>query len=199
MRSRLLIVRHPQTEANVNGRFVGRGDTPYTELGELQRELLAAEIASFGPDRIVASPVRRTREVAESAADVLGLEPAYDELITELDFGAAEGLTYAELCERGIQFDFKREDAPVAPGGESRLEIFRRSAAVADREVRAGGRVAIVTHGGVFRSMVVYLLGLPLSAIWSFDIQPAQLAEVLVGEDHALLVAFRRPEGERVD
>jgi broad specificity phosphatase PhoE len=198
MGTHLLIVRHPQTEANVNGRFVGRGDTPYTELGGVQRELLVAEIASFAPDRIISSPLRRTREVAQSAGYVLGVAPTYEERITELDFGMAEGLTYAELREQGIEFDFKSEDAPVAPEGESRLEIFRRSAAVADREVRAGGRVAIVTHGGVFRSMLVHLLGLPLSAIWSFDIQPAQIAEIAVPGDYSLLVAFRRPFGERV-
>ena len=63
--SHLLIVRHPQTDANVDGRFVGRGDTPYTTLGELQRDLLATEIVGWAPDRIVSSPLRRTREVTE--------------------------------------------------------------------------------------------------------------------------------------
>ena len=198
MNSRILIVRHPQTEANVDGRFVGRGDTPYTDLGSLQRELLVAEIVAYAPDRVISSPIRRAREVAESAALILGFEPAFDERATELDFGHAEGFTYAELCEQGIEFDFRREDTPVAPGGESRLDIMRRSAEVADEAVRGGGSVAIVTHGGVFRSMIVHLLGLPFGAIWSFDIQPAQLAEIAVRDDHALMTAFRRPAGERI-
>ena len=194
--TRFLIVRHPQTDANVDGRFVGRGDTPYTPLGEVQRDLLATEIVGWAPDRIVSSPLRRTREVTELAAARLKLTPVFDERVTELDFGVAEGYTYAELEARGVAFDFMSEQAPVAPGGESRREIYVRSAAVATEQLDLGGRVAIVTHGGVFRSMLVHLLRMPFSAMWSFDIQPAQIAEIVDFGDRAMLTCFRRPAGE---
>lgn len=196
MDTRFLVVRHPQTEANVDGRFVGRGDTPYTELGVIQRSLLSAEIAGWMPDRILSSPIRRACEVAVEAAVRMGTTAALDPRLTELDFGVAEGLTHAELQGRGISFDFKSEYAPVAPGGESREDIYRRSASIAAEQLALGGRVAIVTHGGVFRSMLIDLLGLPLSAIWSFDIQPAQMAEVVHFGDRGMLQSFRRPAGE---
>ncbi len=175
---RLLILRHPETEANVSGRWVGRGDSPYTERGILQAALLAEEIVRFAPDEIRSSPLRRCRTVAESAAASLGLEPVFDDRLLELDFGQAEGLTYAETQERGVRFDFKSEDAPVAPGGESRRDIFDRTARALDAALAADHtRVAIVTHGGVFRSTVPNLLALPLSSIWSFHIQNAAYLE----------------------
>ncbi len=196
MHTRFFIIRHPETLANRDGRYVGRGDTPFTELGAIQAGLLADEIVRCHPERLYASPLRRAREVAELAAGPLGLTLAVDERLNELDFGEAEGHTLEEVRASGLAFDFHSADAPVAPGGESRRDIFGRSACFADEQDAIGGSVAIVTHGGVFRSLVVHLLGLPLDAMWSFDIRPAQVAEILRREGHGTLLSFRRPEGE---
>jgi probable phosphoglycerate mutase len=198
MRTRFFIVRHPETTANADGRYIGRGDAPYTELGLEQARLLSDEIVSARPDRVVASPLRRTRDVGLSAAQELSMRLGIDERLTELDFGEVEGLTLAEVRASLIAFDFHNADAPVAPGGESRSDIFRRSAQFAKEQIDLGGRVAVVTHGGVFRSLVVFLLDLPLDAIWAFDIRPAQICEILVVEDRGIMVSFRRPLGESV-
>ncbi len=188
---RLLIVRHPETEANVTGRWVGRGDAPYTKLGTLQATLLAEEIAAFEPSELWSSPLRRCREVAEKAGADLGLDPIYDDRLLEMDFGLAEGHTYDETVELGIAFDFKSEDAPVAPGGESRTDVFDRTARVLDEIIsRDLPRVAVVTHGGVFRSTVPIVLGLPLSSIWSFHIANAGFIEYRIVDSHASVERF---------
>lgn len=175
---RLLIVRHPETEANVTGRWVGRGDAPYTPLGERQAILLVEEIVRFAPDTVWSSSLRRCRHVAEAACESLGIEPVYDDRLLEMDFGDAEGLTYEETVEAGIRFEFKSEDAPVAPGGESRRQIFTRTSEALDELIAGHGRrMVIITHGGVFRSTVPHLLDLPLSSIWSLDIQNAAFLE----------------------
>lgn len=197
--TRFLIVRHPETLANTTGRYVGRGDAPYTALGAQQAELLVSEVVSWRPERVVSSPLRRTREVAEAAARQLDLAPVIDERLTELDFGRAEGMTLVEVTAAGLEFDFERADAPVAPGGESRQDIYLRSVAFALEQTQAGGTLAVITHGGVFRSLLVHLLGLSLEAIWCFDIRPAQIAEVHLVDGHGSLVAFRRPDAEHVD
>ncbi len=197
METRFLIIRHPETTANATGRYVGRGDAPYTAFGVEQAGLLVAEICAWRPERLYSSPLRRTREVAEPAAGRLGLTAELDERLNELDFGGAEGMTLEEVEAAGLAFDFRSLEAPVAPKGESRLDIFRRSIAFADKQEILGGAVAVVTHGGVFRSLLVHLLGFDLDAMWSFDIRPGQLAEIRRVDGHGVLVAFRRPEGER--
>lgn len=191
MGTRFLIVRHPETEANAEGRLVGRGDTPYTPRGELQAVLLGERIARFRPDRLLTSPLRRTLMVAALAADRLHLDAEADDRLTELDFGVAEGLMYGEMESRGIGFDVRSVAAPVAPGGESRTDIMERVVAVADEQLDCGGRVAIVTHGGVVRSLIVHLLGLGIDDIWSFDIQPACVCEIRVTDGFGRLDWFQ--------
>lgn len=188
---RLLIVRHPETEANVTGRWVGRGDAPYTDLGERQARLLAEEIVSFAPDTLWSSRLRRCREVATAVCLELGIEPVYDDRLLEMDFGAAEGLTYDETVSAGIVFDFKSEDAPVAPGGESRRQILTRTSEAID-ELLAGParRMVIVTHGGVFRSTVPHLLDLPLSSIWSLHIMNAAFLEYRIVDGYCQVERF---------
>ncbi|MBS3956298.1 MAG: histidine phosphatase family protein [Clostridiales bacterium] len=188
---RFLLVRHPETVANVEGRYVGRGNTPFTERGNIQATLLAEHIVSFRPAALYTSPLRRARVVAEQASVRLGVDPIVDVRFTELDFGLAEGLTYAETSERGVQFDFASPDAPVAIGGESRNEIYDRVARTLDAVPHAFDRVAIVTHGGVFRSAIAHLLGLPRQAIWSFHIQNGSVAEIRVLDGHGMVEEFR--------
>ena len=119
-----------------------------------------------------------------------GVPLSIDERLIELDFGDAEGLNYEEIVERGISFDYRSLEQPVAPGGESRGQIERRSAEFCDQIVRAGGRHAVVTHGGVYRASLVYLLGLTATDVWAFHIHNAQLAHVHVVDGHGMLESF---------
>lgn len=190
--TRILLVRHPETEANVTGRWVGRGNAPLTAVGQEQVPRLVREIADFAPDALWCSPLARTRAVADPAAVATGLSVKIDDRLTELDFGAAEGLTYEEAIGRGIPFEFKSEDHPVAPGGESRRDILQRTAEVLAEAMSSADRIAVVTHGGVFRSALVTLLGLPICGIWAFDIRNAQVADVRVVDGHGMLARFEQ-------
>jgi len=187
----VLIVRHPETEANAQGRFVGRGDSPLTRRGIRQSGLLVARIVAFRPDAVWSSPSERARMVAEQAAHSGGAALRVDERLAELDFGEAEGMTWAEIEAAGLGFDYRSADRPVAPGGESRSEIEGRAAAFADELVAQGGRHAVCTHGGVFRAMLVHLLGLGRTDIWAFHIRTGAVAHVSVDDaGHAMIEEF---------
>jgi broad specificity phosphatase PhoE len=186
----ILFVRHPETTANIEGRLNGRMSSPLTATGRLQLRRVPRKICAFKPDRILTSPLERTLVLAERAARLCGCPLEIDERIIELDFGDAEGLTFEEIAEAGFTFNFRSVDDPVAPGGESRADIGRRSAEVCDELTEAGGRYVVVTHGGVFRSSLVHLLGLGSEAIWSFHIHNAQLAHVRVIEGHGSLEEY---------
>lgn len=188
---RLLLVRHAETQANREGRYLGRGDAPFTARGELQVDLIAQRIRDFAPDMLLSSPLERTRVIAQAAGTLIGRDPVFDNRLTELDFGDAEGLTWEEARERGIEFQFKRWETPVARGGESRKQVFERTAAALDEVLASSSkRIAVVTHGGVFRSALPHLLGLPSDAIWAFDIQNGSAAECRIFDGHARLVEF---------
>ncbi|MBE0416454.1 MAG: histidine phosphatase family protein [Coriobacteriia bacterium] len=186
----VLIVRHPETEANLDGRLVGRGETPYTERGVRQVDLLVARIAVFEPQTVWSSPLERAYRVAESAAGAAAVPLKVDERLLELDFGQAEGLTWPEIEEAGLAFDYRSVETPVAPDGESRAAIEARAAEFADLLVGLGGRHAVCTHGGVFRAMLVHLLGLSTSDIWAFHIRNGAAAHVTVTDGHGMMEEF---------
>ena len=186
----LLIVRHPETEANVNGRFVGRGQSPFTADGRRQVRRLPQKIAAFAPDVIWSSPLYRAHTVARRASDLAHVPLRVDDRLLELDFGEAEGMTWEEIAEAGMPFNYRNADEPVAPGGESRSSIERRVSAFADEIVDLGGRHAIVAHGGVVRAMLVHVLRLASTDIWAFHIHNAQMARIRVVDGHGQLEEY---------
>ena len=188
----ILIVRHPETEANVEGRFVGQGESPYTALGRIQARRLPKKLAHFRPDEIWTSPLLRARVVAERAVRLTGVPLHVDDRLMEMDFGLAEALTWEELTEADIPFNYKSADEPVAPGGESRNQIETRVGAVLDEIHAHGGRHVVVCHGGVMRAALVHVLGLDPEQIWTFSIHNGQMAHVRIVGDHGLLEEYRR-------
>lgn len=189
--TRVLIVRHPETEANTDGRLVGRGATPYTAEGRSQLGRLPHEVLAFGPSEVWTSPLERAYVLGKAAAEHCGCPLVVDERLVEIDFGLAEGLTFAEVAEQGLRFEYANPEAPVAPQGESRGDVLRRAGDVAEALVARSGRIAVVTHGGVFRALMVRLLGLASNDIWAFHIRNGQMAEIGVVDGHGRLEEYR--------
>lgn len=192
METRILIVRHPETDANVDGRFVGRGQSALTAEGHRQRRRLVPKVAGFEPEVVWTSPLARTLSVSRPAAARARVPLVFDERLLELDFGSAEGLTLDEVRSAGLEFNYRNAEQPVAPGGESRAQIEGRVAEFCDELLARGGRHVIVTHGGVFRASLVHLLCLSSTDIWAFHIRNAQMAEVHVVDGHGMLQEYRQ-------
>jgi broad specificity phosphatase PhoE len=188
--SDILIVRHPETEANINGRFVGQGESPYTALGRVQARRLPRKIARFNPDAIWTSPLERARVVAQRAARIAQRPLHVDQRLIELDFGDAHALTWEEIAEANIPFNYRSAEEPVAPNGESRNDLERRVASLVDEVHTTGGRHVLVCHAGVMRAALAHVLGLAGDQMWAFSIHNAQLAYVRIIGDHGVLEEF---------
>lgn len=186
----ILIVRHPETEANVTGRFVGQGESPFTVLGRRQARRLPRKIARFDPEVIWTSPLQRALVVAEKARRIAHVELKVDERFLELEFGDAHGLTWEEIVEAGIEFNYRAADEPVAPGGESRNQLLARVAEALDEITALGGRHAIICHAGVMRAALAHTIGFTGDLLWAFSIHNAQLATVRVIEGRGQLVEY---------
>ncbi len=186
----ILVVRHPETEANVNGRFVGQGESAFTEEGRRQARRLPRKIAAFQPEVIWSSPLKRAAVVARGAQRLGGAQLRVDPRLIELDFGDAHGLTWEEIVEAGIPFNYRAADEPVAPGGESRNDLLARVGAVLEEIVAVGGRHALVCHAGVLRGVLAYTLGLRADQLWLFGVHNAQLARVQVVDGHGQLTEY---------
>lgn len=188
----ILLARHPETEANLERRFLGIGDSPYTKKGLEQRDQLVDCIVAWKPDRILASPRRRALEVAQMAADRTRADLRPREGIAEVDFGPAEGLTYDEIVRKGINMDYLGGPADRSPygAGEGWPAFSKRVVEVGDEAVARPGRVAIVAHGGVVRALLVHWMEMQPTAAWHFVIPNASITTGRFVENYFMLEAY---------
>jgi broad specificity phosphatase PhoE/ribonuclease HI len=151
--TRLILVRHGETELTAQGRYSGRGDVPLSEQGEAQAMAAGARVAGISRDvaAVVSSPLRRCTRTAELIAAELGnvTVTVLPELI-ECDFGDWEGLTFAEVRERWpADLDRWLESASVAPpGGESFHAVAKRARGALAKLLSAypSSTVVVVSH-----------------------------------------------------
>jgi probable phosphoglycerate mutase len=177
-----LLLRHGQTPMSVQKRYAGRTDVPLTEAGLAQAAAAAKRLASAGIDAIVASPLQRTVQTAEAVAAVTGLPVTTDEGFRETDFGAWDGLTFAEVRERWpTEMAAWLGDPQVAPpGGESFAEVSERVTAALARVLagRTGQRILIVSHVTPIKTLVAAALLAPPAALFRMHLDVAALCEI---------------------
>jgi len=176
------LLRHGQTPMSVQKRYAGRTDAPLTEVGVQQAAAAAKRLASAGLGVIVASPLLRTVQTAQAVAAVTGAAVVTDDGFRETDFGAWEGLTFAEVRERWpAEISAWLADPEVAPpGGESFTDVSARVTAALDRVLaaRAGQTVLIVSHVTPIKMLVGAALLAPPAALYRMHLDVAALSEI---------------------
>ena len=148
-----ILLRHGESTLSIGRRFNGSSDPPLTERGEQQAQAAAGRLAATRKGAItaiVSSPLQRARRTAEVAAEALGLEVVVEDDFRETDFGAWEGLTYAEVAaEYRDELKAWHGNVTVAPGGgESFIDTEVRVRAARDRVIAdyPGQTVLVVAH-----------------------------------------------------
>ena len=176
------LLRHGQTPMSVQKRYAGRTDAPLTEVGVQQAAAAAKRLASAGLGVIVTSPLLRTVQTAQAVAALTGAAVVTDDGFRETDFGAWEGLTFAEVRERWpAEISAWLADPEVAPpGGESFTDVSARVTAALDRVLaaRAGQTVLIVSHVTPIKMLVTAALLAPPAALYRMHLDVAALCEI---------------------
>ncbi|OMC48616.1 bifunctional RNase H/acid phosphatase [Mycobacterium sp. IS-1264] len=149
--TRLLLLRHGQTELSVERRYSGRGNPALTEVGRRQAQAAARYLAERGGiAAVLSSPLQRAYDTAATAAKALGLDVTVDDDLIETDFGAWEGLTFAEASQHDPELHRRwlRDTSTMPPDGESFDRVLDRVCRVRDRIVAAheGATVLVVSH-----------------------------------------------------
>jgi ribonuclease H / adenosylcobalamin/alpha-ribazole phosphatase len=180
-----LLLRHGQTPMSVQKRYAGlspKTDAPLTDTGVRQAVAAAKRLASAGIDAIVASPLQRTVRTAEEVAAVTGVPVLTDEGFRETDFGAWDGLTFAEVRERWpSELTTWLADPSVAPpGGESFDQVSERVTAALHRILaeRARQTVLVVSHVTPIKTLVAAALLAPPAALYRMHLDVAALCEI---------------------
>ncbi|HYW75973.1 MAG TPA: histidine phosphatase family protein [Gammaproteobacteria bacterium] len=180
---RLILVRHGQTEWNVQGRLQGHLDSPLTALGCLQASAVGSCLESLGCDALVHSDLGRTCETARLIAAETGLPLQPQPALRERALGIMEGLTKTEVRARYPQA-FRRYEARepdfIVPRGESLRQVFERTRACLEQLALAydGATLAVVTHGGILDAAYRLITGTALDTPRRFPLFNAGLNRI---------------------
>lgn len=176
----LLLIRHGQTNWNLEQRFQGQSDIPLNETGRKQAQALAEQLAAEPFDAVYSSDLQRATETADIIRKS-GFQP--DARLREVNFGDWEGLTYDEIKSKhpdtlaAWESDIFK-NAP--PHGETLEGLAIRVQSMLDelREKHDDQTVLIVAHGGVLQTLICLALKLPPTMYWQFHLSTASLSEV---------------------
>jgi probable phosphoglycerate mutase len=167
--TRVIVIRHGETEWNVAARIQGHGNSPLTAAGLAQAQALARRLALERFDVLIASDLGRTMQTAQAVATLCRRDIVPDARLRERNYGAAEGLTYDEIDRRFPDAFARRGEVDpdyAIPGGESRRQFHDRVTAAFESLVRehAGKSVVVVTHGGVLATFYRHVHDIGLSS-----------------------------------
>ncbi|MEM5776763.1 MAG: histidine phosphatase family protein [Anaerolineaceae bacterium] len=167
----MLLIRHGQTDWNVEARYQGQTDVPLNAAGVQQAQALAAELSGQHFDAVFSSPLQRARLTARIIADELLLSVQIDERLIEIHQGKWEGEIYNDLLVRFPEEMRARREDPYRfrpPEGESAAEVAARVARAADDIARLypGGRVVVVSHALTLAALYCQANQLPLGQVY---------------------------------
>jgi probable phosphoglycerate mutase len=153
--------------------------------GREQARKLSERFARESIATVQTSPLERARETAEPIAARVDRPLELNEAITEIEFGAWSGRSFDDLdgdpawnlwnAARGLS---------RPPGGETMLEAQARIVGAMERLRGAyrKGSVVLVSHADVIKAALLYHLGLSIDAYTRFDIAPASISTLAVGD-----------------
>lgn len=145
METRIILVRHGETDWNTDGLVQGRTDLPLNARGREQAADVARALAGRGIRRVVSSPLLRATQTAEVIAKELGLAGFdVDADLVEQAFGRAEGLRWEDATARYPE---------GVPGLEERPSVVARAMAALERWADPGETITVVTHRGVINAL----------------------------------------------
>jgi probable phosphoglycerate mutase len=187
------LVRHAAHEL-VDRVLCGR--MPGVRLGEegrAQARRLAERLARERIAAVHTSPLERARETAAAIADRLNVTPEIHEAINEIEFGEWSGRSFEEL-HRDARWQPWNSARGVSrpPRGESMVEVQARVVGHLERARAAypDRAVVLVSHSDVIKAALLYCLGMPLDGYRLFEISPASISTVAIGDWGAKVMAM---------
>jgi len=180
--SRLLLVRHGETELNSAERYWGQSDVKLSALGLRQAERLRDRLATEKIDAVYSSDLQRAWATAKTIASRHRQDVITCAELREVNFGKLEGLNFEEISQLFPEFTTKwkveRSTNLEFPGGESLNQLHNRVSNFVGRlkTHKAEETVLVVAHAGVLRSLICQLMGVELRCIYHIRLDLASLS-----------------------
>jgi broad specificity phosphatase PhoE len=183
--TRLFLIRHGETIANREFRYIGVGDEPLSTLGQIQAIQLAEALSVLPVAAVYSSPLQRAYETALqiAARHKLEIQPVDD--LRECNFGTWEGLSRAEVLARSPEdaqhlHAWEKDMTIAPPGGESFETMHERACTAVEQLAQAhpDQAIVLVSHVGPIKALLATALGAPLSSAFRIFLDPATISVV---------------------
>ncbi len=176
MAIKLILIRHGESDGNVQRKFSGFQDVDLTKKGIWQAERLAYRLKRVPVDTVYCSDLKRARHTAEIIFGDREKDIVVSPNLREINFGIWEGMTFEEIKLReGAKFTSWMEnpdEKTIIPQGESLAILSERVMTEVNRILQSHKNeeedktIAIVCHGGAIRIILCNVLNLELKNLW---------------------------------
>jgi alpha-ribazole phosphatase len=167
----LILIRHGETDWNIEGRYTGQSDIPLNAHGIQQAASLASSLSEEKINAIYSSDLQRASETAEHIRVGSNIPLYLDSRLREIHQGEWEGLHFEEIRKRYRQAWERRKNSPLdvaPPGGETvgevRLRVLKAVREIINRHSQE--TIAIVSHGLALAIIKAEANNLPIEVVW---------------------------------
>ncbi len=179
--TKLLLIRHAQTEWNIQRRFQGHGNSPITEEGQEQLQRLKSRLAGVKFDVVYSSDLGRTMETSQMLSGKKRIE---EPRLRERGVGVLEGLNLEQIMAKHAEafqaFRAGDKDHQIDGGESLQTALNRAWEFLEEMPVKhAGAQLAAVSHAGLIRLICKQILGLKLDAPNFFQITNTSLTQLI--------------------
>lgn len=196
---RLLLVRHGETEWNVQKIIQGRKDSKLTAKGRRQMFLVIKKLLKYKIDVIFTSPLGRTIKSAECIAERLGCSLEVDKRLIQKSWGVVEGLKREEVARKypesgyginGEIVDLKKRYYFLPPGGESWNDVYKRVKSFTKylEKEYSDKNVLIIAHRPISRLIIGIYLGLSVQQMTAISVEAGVLTRIDIKDKKEKLV-----------
>ncbi len=206
---KLILIRHVETFGNLEHRFNGKTESPYTDRGYRDKNRLVLEAAEYlkGEENvlILSSPIQRALTIAKEIGEKTSFPVLPDDHLREFDFGIFDGMTAqeAEACNREAYmkwiFDHLHEKIPQGDSYEQKYLTIKEwlgtllDEFLKNNQENCDAILVIVAHGAVLRMLLTTLLDLPMDAGWHLDLKLGGSAVIDYEAGYGILRSLNAP------
>jgi probable phosphoglycerate mutase len=179
----VVVVRHGETDWNVEGRIQGHRESELNARGRMQAEAVGAWFREAEVDAIYSSDLKRTMDTAREIAAVLRLEIVEDKRLREWKLGVLETRLVEEVRaseSEAVRIYNERDVDAVVPGGESVRQRYARATGCLKEitERHPDAVVVVVTHGGILDDVYRFAKGIDLEAERTWDLHNCGISRI---------------------
>jgi len=181
---RILLLRHGETDWNLQGRCQGVTDLDLNERGRQQAVEVGKYLSGEKVDAIYSSDLKRALQTAEAIRQFHDLEITVDRDFCELNHGELEGLTFTDIRSFYPDFLTRWRSEParlIVPGGERLFDVEQRVWKGIERIVSshsADEKVVVVSHNFPILAILCRITGTPLNDYRAFRVEPCRLNHI---------------------